>query len=193
MIHDAFVAAPSEPWTWQDPFGDCSWELQNGLVIRAANGRDLGDINLSAPRLLRPAGGDEFAAEAVCSPVPKRPAIGGLLLWKDPENILRLERGAAGPHEIWFRGRFGNEDVELGRGRLPSERIVLRLERTGGRVIALCSAEGQSWFTLGHTGFPVEDPVQVGLYAIGRFDRLVYPGAHPEGTAIRFEQFSLWQ
>jgi hypothetical protein len=31
-----------------------------------------------------------------------------------------------------------------------------------------------------------------GLHAIGAFDRMIYPGAYPEGTAIRFESFELW-
>jgi hypothetical protein len=32
----------------------------------------------------------------------------------------------------------------------------------------------------------------VGLHAIGMIDRTIYPGAYPEGTAIRFECFALW-
>jgi hypothetical protein len=68
----------------------------------------------------------------------------------------------------------------------------LRLERVGDRVNALCSADGESWFTVGHVAFPVQDPVQVGLHAIGNIDRSVYQGAYPDGTAIRFESFQLW-
>jgi hypothetical protein len=52
--------------------------------------------------------------------------------------------------------------------------------------------DSQAWFTVGHTQFPVEDPVEVGLHAIGRIDRTIYPGAYPEGTAIRFGSFQLW-
>jgi hypothetical protein len=39
----------------------------------------------------------------------------------------------------------------------------------------------------------VEDPVQIGVYAIGDIDRTIYPGAYPDGTAIRFESFEIWQ
>jgi hypothetical protein len=35
--------------------------------------------------------------------------------------------------------------------------------------------------------------VEVGVVAIGSIDRAVYPGAYPEGTAIRFESFDLWE
>jgi regulation of enolase protein 1 (concanavalin A-like superfamily) len=98
-----------------------------------------------------------------------------------------------GEHEIFFGGCLGNRDVVIGRGCLESAvRVYLRLERVGERVDALCSADGERWFTVGHVEFPVEDPVQVGLHAIGNIDRSVYHGAYPDGTAIRFESFQLW-
>jgi regulation of enolase protein 1 (concanavalin A-like superfamily) len=73
-----------------------------------------------------------------------------------------------------------------------SGRVFLRLERVGDRVNALCSADGETWFTVGHVPFPVEDPLQVGLHAIGNIDRTIYRGAYPDGTAIRFESCQLW-
>ena len=86
----------------------------------------------------------------------------------------------------------------IGRGRLgggaadTAARIVLRLERAGARVRALCSADGEQWFAVGETDFPGEGPVQVGVHAIGAIDRTVYPGAHPDGTAIVFEGLRVW-
>jgi hypothetical protein len=59
-------------------------------------------------------------------------------------------------------------------------------------VNALCSADGEAWFTVGGVAFPVEDPVEIGLHAIGNIDRTIYHGAYPEGTAIRFEAFEVW-
>jgi hypothetical protein len=192
-IQEAFVAPLCAPWVWHDPMGDCSYKVRDGLVLYAANGRDLWGPNETAPRLLRPVSGG-FTVETICLPaLAERPMIGGLLLWKDRENFLRLERGTHGPHDLWFLGCLGNKEQILGRGRLPSEQVVLRLERLGSRVNALCSADGHTWFTLGQVEFPREDPVEVGVHAIGDIDRLIYPGAYPEGTAIRFERFSLWQ
>jgi tetratricopeptide (TPR) repeat protein len=197
---------------WEDPFDDCSFTTHNGLEIHAANGRDLCFINLSAPRVLWPVDGD-WAAGTVCCPASEeRPAIGGLVLWKDKENYLRLDRGTIGEHEVFFGGCLGTRDIVIGRGRLPFEEsasqqvsesasqrigessggVFLRLERVGHRVNALCSADGERWFTVGHVVFPVEDPVQVGLHAIGNIDRTIYHGAYPDGTAIRFESFQLW-
>jgi tetratricopeptide (TPR) repeat protein/regulation of enolase protein 1 (concanavalin A-like superfamily) len=193
FLCEDFAASLSPEWVWHDPFGDCSMTMRSPgrLEIEAANGRDLWHINRSAPRLLRAASGD-FAVQTVCLPVlEEKPAIGGLLLWKDEENYLRLDRGTRGPYEISFQGCLANSDGVIGRGRLPSERIFLRLERRGGQVRALCSADGATWYTAGSAALPVEDPVEVGLHAIGSIDRTLYPGAYPEGTAIRFEAFEL--
>jgi len=88
-----------------------------------------------------------------------------------------------------------NKDVIIGRGRLDvdkSGKVFLRLQRVGEKVNAFCSADGENWFTVGYASFPVADPLQVGLVAIGAIDRTVYHGAYPAGTAIRFESFELW-
>lgn len=186
---------------WIDPFGDCSFEVEEGLVIHAANGRDLWFINWSAPRLIRPIAGD-FAMQTLCvPPSDEKPAMGGLLLWKDRENYLRLDRGIFGQREILFGGCLANRDIVIGRGQLPettevsrsASAVFLRLERLGHHVKALCSTDGQGWFTVGQTEFPVEGPVEVGLHAIGNIDRTIYHGAYPDGTAIQFESFQAWQ
>jgi DNA-binding SARP family transcriptional activator len=191
---------PSD-WAWHDPLGDCRYEVHKGLVIHAANGRDLWYINLSAPRLLRPAPEGDFGVQTVCAPAADdRPGIGGLLLWHDKENYLRLDRGTRGPREISFQGCIANQDVIIGRGRLQMSRwangqdgrVFLRLERVGEWVQALCSADGEEWFSVGLVDFPLVRPLQVGLHAIGNIDRIIYPGAYPDGTAIRFESFTVW-
>jgi len=194
LFYEAFVDTLADGWVWHDPFDDCSFAAQDGLTINAANGRDLVHINLSAPRLLRSAPEtNDFAAQTVCVPVAgETPAIGGLLLWVDQENYLRLDRGFRGIHEICLQGCLKNKDIIIGRGRLPVDRVFLRLERVGVRVDALCSADGEEWFTVGQVDFPSEDPMQAGLHAIGNIDRTIYHGAHPSGTAIRFESFAMW-
>ncbi|MBI1926343.1 tetratricopeptide repeat protein [Candidatus Poribacteria bacterium] len=206
-VHDAFAEKLSSDWVWHDEFNDCSFTVGNGLEIHAANGRDLWHVNLSAPRILRAVSGD-FAVQVVCTspapphpvPLPQRgegekvskPAIGGILLWRDKQNYLRLDKGTHGTYEINFSGCIENKDLIIGRGRLPSERVFLRLERIGGRVNALCSADGEAWFTVGSVDFPVGDLMEVGLHAIGNIDRTLYHGAFPEGTATAFQGFELW-
>ncbi len=168
-------------------------KVTDGVEIRAANGRDLWRLNVSAPRLLHPAHGD-FAIEIVCRSVPgNRPAIGGLTIWRDRKNFLTLVKGALGKNELSFRGCIETKDVILGRGRLRGERIHLRLERLGDVIKAFCRDEGGEWFTVGQAEFSAPGLVEVGLFAGGWIDRTIYQGAFPEGAAMRFDSFRMWQ
>ena len=192
---DRFSGSLLSAWTWSDPFGDCAYTVKGGLEINCVNGRDLRMVspeNMSAPRLLRSVSAD-FAVEAVCSPLPgDRPAQGGVLLWQDADNFIQLDRGTRGKREIVFRGWLGGKELLFGRGRLPSERMFLRLERVGRLLQALCSAEGKRWTKVGHVDFLPPVPLQIGVYAIGDIDRTIYHGAYPDGTAVRFESFQAW-
>ncbi len=115
------------------------------------------------------------------------------MLWLDEQNYLRVDRGLRGAQEIAFEGCLANKDVIVGRGRLAvgDGRVLLRLERMGDRMRALCSADGEQWFSVGSVRFPVEAPLQVGLHAIGSIDRTIYRGAFADGTAIRVESFQI--
>jgi tetratricopeptide (TPR) repeat protein/regulation of enolase protein 1 (concanavalin A-like superfamily) len=180
-------------WEWDDLHGDGAYAVENVLEIRAPNGRDLSKANVSAPRLLRPVEGD-FAADAVSLPGrDDRLTLGGLLLWVDADNFLRVERGIRGHRDVSLRGRVDGADKLLGRGRLDADRIHLRVERRGGSVRALCSADGRAWHSIGETEFTSDPPARVGLHAIGVIERTIYRGAFREGDAIRFESFALRQ
>jgi hypothetical protein len=114
------------------------------------------------------------------------------LLWKDRRNYLRLTRGLAGAGEITLAGCIANDDLFFGRGQIKtssSQPVFLQLERTGSNVSAFCSADGTEWFAVGHSTFPVQDPIDIGLFATGHIARDIYNGAYPQGTAMRFESF----
>jgi hypothetical protein len=195
VLDDQFIDSLSPDWAWEDPLDDCVLRVQGGLYIQAANGRDLWHVNLSAPRVVRPVTGD-WAFEATCEPAsPERPAIGGILLWGDKRNYLRLDYGLSGERGVMLLGCLDNQDVVIGRGLLPIEAgsVVLRLERVDDQVSALCSAEGVSWLTVGDVAFPDGGSTHVGLYAVGHIDRMSYPGPYRKGTAIRFGSAQLWQ
>jgi len=151
-------------------------------------------VNDSAPRLLRTVAGD-LVAQTHCGPIRGggAPVLGGLLLWADRRNWLILIAGARGERQVAYVAQIDGRIATIGRGLLPaSDQVVLRLERTGARVDALCSVDGERWFTVGHVAFSAPDSLQVGLYAIGSFARVFRPGAHRDGTAIRFSSFDLW-
>jgi hypothetical protein len=191
---------------------DCWFRVREGLEVHAANRRALWHINLSAPRLLRPAWGN-LIVQTVCSAGSsetggKAPSSGGLLLWSDAENYLRLDVGTGGGREVFVGGCIQNVDLVAGRGRLPlaalgdeslgyatslmSGKVYLRLERSGARVQALCSRDGATWYLVGQVHLDVPNRLQVGLYANGNIDRLIYPGAYPDGTQICFRGFQMW-
>jgi len=191
-------------WDWHDPLGDCGHTGDGDPEIRAANGRHMWHANMTAPRLMRswPAGTVDGVLQTTCEPaLPDRPAIGGLLVWKDKRDYLWLEVGRFGKRDVDFGGCIDNKDLVIGRGRLPGapgagwgmgEQVTLRVEVNGDHVKALCTLDGEQWYSVGHTTFPMDDTVQVGVHAIGMIDRTIYHGAYPEGTAIRFTDFRMW-
>ncbi len=175
-------------WSWHDHYGDGSFTVDgDDLVICAANSyRDLWFNNVSAPHLLHPTP-DDFAVQVLCLPAfADRPTQGGLLLWQDSQNFLRLDWGVDGPRSVSLRGAIANQDQVLGRGCLPSaEQAFLRLERRDGRVRALAGNDGQHWFLVAAVNFPTTAPLSIGPFAGGLLQRWFYPGAYPAGSALR--------
>jgi regulation of enolase protein 1 (concanavalin A-like superfamily) len=185
-------------WSWLDEFGDCAYRIvpAGGLEICAANGRELDGTNLSAPRFVREISGD-FAVEVCMSPASdEKPQIGGLVVWKDRDNFLRFEKGIRGVREVFLDGYIDREwQFFAGRGLLPEDsrgEVHLRLERVGDEFSAYCSVDGENWLTCGTMTLPMDDPIQVGIHAIGMIDRTIYCGAYKEGTATVFRKFRIW-
>jgi tetratricopeptide (TPR) repeat protein len=194
ICRDDFQDTLAEFWKWVDSFGDCCYRVDGALTIQAANERNLYHINRSAPRLVcREPLDEDFSIQATCqAPAGDVPAIGGLLLWQDEVNWFCLEAGARGRGELLFRGFKDNQDLVFGRGILDSTTVHLRVERRGERISAFCSLDGESWHFAGSTVLSSDAPVYAGLHANGHINRMIYPGAYPEGTAIRFRDFRLW-
>ena len=157
-------------WQWVDPRGDCSYDLASNvswLEIRPASGSNLHGGNLDAPRLIQEISG-EFAIETKMTPGSQEiPTVGGLLVWSDAGNYIRFERGMHRDNEIGLSGNVRGKWEHVGRGMLVSEITYLRLERVDSTFSAYCSSDGENWLTCGQVSFPAEDPVQVGIHAIG--------------------------
>jgi hypothetical protein len=175
-------------WQWVNPRGDCSYSLTaqvDWLEIQAASGCDLNrHRNTHAPRLLQEISGD-FAIETKIASISKGiPTVGGLLVWKDSDNHIRFERGRHGRDEIVLLGEL---DHFFGRGMLVSDYLYLRLERIEDKFSAYCSGDGVNWLTCGEVSFPVEDPIQVGVHAIGN----IGSRGRSMDTATRFDYFKV--
>ena len=70
--------------------------------------------------------------------------------------------------------------------------VHLRMERVGDEFSAYCNADRENWFSCGTMTLPLDDPIQLGICAIGMIDRTIYCGAYPDGTATVFRDFKLW-
>jgi tetratricopeptide (TPR) repeat protein/regulation of enolase protein 1 (concanavalin A-like superfamily) len=141
--------------------------------------------NFDAPRLLQEISGD-FAAEVKLKAASDDlPSVGGLLVWRDRDNYIRFERGMHLKNEIGLSGSVQGEWNYFGRGMLASDTFYLRLERIGDRFSAYCSGDGQNWLTCGEVNFPAQDPIQVGIHAIGSVG---LRGIHM-AAATRFDYF----
>lgn len=183
-------------WTWIDEFSDCAHRIleSGGVEISAANGRDFDGLNVSAPRFMREVSGD-FAAEVCVSPASDdKPWMGGLLIHHNKDNFLRFDVGVNGKHEMRLHGYVDGKQQIVGRGILhhATDIVHLRLERLGDEFFTYCSAGGENWFTCGTMASPLDDPIQLGICAIGMIDRTIYCGAYPDGTATVFRDFNLW-
>ncbi len=194
IFGDNFQGKVDESWNWIDEFGDCSYHVTgDGVEIHSANGRNLSGTNNSAPRLMREISGD-FAVETIVSPVSdEKPYIGGILLWKDKDNFLQLEKGYWGKRTVRYGGRIDGKLYNCSRGFLPSaaDDIYLRLEHSKGKFHAYCN-DGKEWLSCGETELQTEGTFQVGIYAYGMIDRHIYCSEYNEGTATLFRNFRIW-
>jgi len=188
VFSDEFDGVLCSGWQWINPGGDCGYEFNiesSRLEIRAASDCDLWQTNLNAPRLLQEISGD-FAIETKMALAEKEtPTVGGLLVWNDKDNYIRFERGMHGTNEIGLSGKINGEWGHFGRGMLVSETVYMCIERIGDTLSAYCSKDCENWLTCGEVNFPVDDPIQVGIHAIGS------TGARggPTDTATRFDYF----
>jgi regulation of enolase protein 1 (concanavalin A-like superfamily) len=144
---------------------------------------------------MRELSGDLAVEVCISLESDEKPQQGGLLVWKDKDNFLRFERGIHGKYEMRLHGYVNGKWQIAGRGLLrveDNEEVHLRLERSGDEFTAHCSVDGQNWLTCGKMTLPMEDPIQVGIHAIGMIDRTIYCGAYKEGTATVFRNFRIW-
>ncbi|MGC8834895.1 MAG: tetratricopeptide repeat protein, partial [Armatimonadota bacterium] len=118
VLYSTFSRDVPVGFHWYDQTGESEYRINRGLEIRVANGCDLWHINLTAPRLCTKVRGD-FAVQTEIGPPPsQRPAIGGLVIWTDRHNFLRLDKGSHGPHEVRFSGTVDGVGKTIGRGRI---------------------------------------------------------------------------
>ncbi len=180
-----------------NPDGDGTVETdQDSLVIHVpAKAHDLSvELNrLNAPRVLQEVEGDFSIQVKVCGVLHPTAAgsiagrlpyqSGGLLVWGDNRNYLRLERaGLARDGSLHALTAFEvREKGELSAARVNEATDVdtyLRLERRGNRFLGQVSADGRRWTSLEplEADFPVR--VRLGVAVVN---------AAQQPVTVRFE------
>jgi DNA-binding SARP family transcriptional activator/regulation of enolase protein 1 (concanavalin A-like superfamily) len=181
LFRDEFEGPELRPeWQWYDPAQVSQYSLSDRsgwLTLRAGPFVDMWPgSNLNAPRVLCEVWGD-FALETKTEGDWDKPdrETGGLLIWKDALNYMRLDKYPIGWHRgsIRLEARTNGEYRCWGRGLLPGSTFHLRLERTEERFAALCSIDGVHWLTCGYVVLSAKDPLRVGVWSGARWGEAV--------------------
>jgi hypothetical protein len=200
MVVSGTVAEEKKPQTikgWgtvTDLRGDCTIKEEGGKLIVEVPG-SVHDLNASlggqdAPRILREIEGDftvqvkvtgEFKpGQKTAGPQVGTPFNGaGLLLWRDTQSYLRLERNAfwvdnAGRYacypplvEYYQDGKFQETNPQ---GTLDEffkgKDTWLKLERQGKKVIASYSPDGKDWQVAKEIEVELPSKLQIGVAAV---------------------------
>jgi regulation of enolase protein 1 (concanavalin A-like superfamily) len=196
VFDDEFIGNDMRPeWRWEDPQGGGGWtERQGYLEMRTESGQDLwhgpngsgGDM--TAPRLLMEVT-EDFAIETRMRITPQLREHGGLIIWKNENQFLRLEK-TSGPHafrgDVRFERHVNRRFGLVARGGMRNVReLFLRLERRGNQFTAYASEDAIHWKGVGVTRVAMGPRVQIGLHSIS-------PGNIPP-TLTRFDYFRLFK
>ncbi len=112
---------------------------------------------------------------------------GGIVVWRDADNFIRLERGATfnrGKFNTFaiFEEREGGSGGAIHNGPLTPGTAYLRLVRRGSRIFGLTSKDGKHWTQLKPIDTVWPGALKVGLNAINSSD---------VPFTVRFEEMSL--
>jgi len=179
--------------TPEDPDKLCTFALEgNRLRLTAAKGlRGLNPSRglVNAPRTLKPVTGDFVATLRVVEDAPATGTDrdseaytpsggGGLLLWVDADNHLRLSRsqwvgGGGSPTTYNLRGAVGGN--ELGHvhnlNTLDTKPITFRLTRTRGTLSSAYRHDGGAWQSFKDVEVDLPQTVKIGVYVAHNFDK----------------------
>ncbi|MCW4023766.1 MAG: DUF1349 domain-containing protein [Candidatus Bathyarchaeota archaeon] len=136
------------------------------LIITAPTGVALAPTsNYDAPRILQPVTGNFEATTCVSGDFSQSGFRGGLLIWKDTDNYMRLEKW--GTNQVLMYGVLDGT-VSYQQGTLPDSYnpLYLKLEKSGTTITGSWSSNGIAWNTVKSYTFNAADPVQIGLFAI---------------------------
>jgi regulation of enolase protein 1 (concanavalin A-like superfamily) len=168
-----------------DPDKDCKFapEGRNLTIDVPPNWHDMGGAlhKFNAPRVMREVEGDFVLTVKVggdfkpgirsTNPKSVPYLAGGILLWSDSDNFIRLERAAMRrgnrlnatvAFEEWEGGYSGATHSEV----FKAGDCYLRLERRGSRILGAISGDGSAWKVLKPIDTVWPAKLRIGLMAI---------------------------
>jgi hypothetical protein len=179
-----------------DPEGDCKIGEDGGKVTLLVPGtyHDLwpGQGKVNAPMILQEVEGDFAVQVKVCGRIePAKGSVisglaskvpyqaGGMVIWQDRDNLIRLERGSMGSGRSFcysqaFKDSKRATDKDSKRTvndgtAILNQDTLLRLERRQGKIYPSYSQNGgKTWSAIGRRSFALDlpDKVKVGVAAI---------------------------
>lgn len=168
-------------WSKIDTAGGSTFDLSANpgwLRITSPSDRDLLPVKFDAPRLSQSASGDFTVETKVSATTDENDEGAGILIWKDRNNYVRLERmsrtiGRPVQQQILFGGSVagvwpcpGDKQVVLSSNLNPT---CLKLVRSNNILTGWYSSDGTNWSQAGTIPFAVADPVNIGLAVVNMY------------------------
>ncbi len=158
-------------WTWLDPLGDCSYSLTaNPGYLRVSvpdGGHDMWPgFNYNSPRVTQPVAGDFTIETRVLFDPQYHAQHAGLLVWKDADNFLRLERRYSNDGQAVVICADVGGTGTIQQAIFSETTTYLRMVRQGNVFSSYYSSDGINWSLLADTTMAVVDPVEVGLMMV---------------------------
>jgi regulation of enolase protein 1 (concanavalin A-like superfamily) len=157
-------------WTFTAGTGSYSLTAHSDyLRLTAPNGAKLSTItgsNLNAPRMLQSVTGNLEATTYVTGSFSSANYRGGLLLWANEQNFIRLEKYGSTQALMYPIINGVESSPKTVTGLTSSNTLYLKLQKTGSTVTCSYSTTGASYTTIGTCSFSLSDPLYIGLFAI---------------------------
>lgn len=170
-------------WRWLDPdsnYNPTPYDTKSGVLhIDVPTGKDLYGETRTAPQLLKAVTGD-FEIETRVKFDPQDSYQGaGLLIFRNDNNYIRLERGFGGVGSDSSGIRFDKREDEIFEPIATPEKfptnaktVELKIRRTGREFTAFWREPNKEWKEVGKytSGYP--ETVQAGLIACNTSDEI---------------------
>ncbi len=170
-------------WEMIDPekVNPSDFDTKDGVLrLRIPSGKDLYGENMTAPRLLKPVKGDfEIETRVKFSPTQDYQGA-GILIFRNDNNYLRLERAFGGTGGGESGIRFDKREDETyepvampDKFATSAREVELKFRRVGKEFTAFWREAGKAeWVEVGKVTSSYPETVQIGLIGVSTADEI---------------------